>query len=129
MIKRIFIFISKRLNSVIKFINIRILKRKKGMTFIEFIYLILSEFQKTIFYRVIIVVYKIMAVFLAFISIGIFYDNNYNFVNITDFLGKIKIIIIGIYKILYETIITLYKLVFKNKTTEEENIPEPYELF
>jgi hypothetical protein len=45
MIKKIFILISRRLNTKIKFINIRNLKRKKSITVIDLLYLVFSKFQ------------------------------------------------------------------------------------
>jgi preprotein translocase subunit SecE len=132
MIKRIFINITKYLNSIIKFISIRILKRKKGMTLIDFIFLVLSEFQKTVFYKALTIIYKIVAVMLAFLSLGIFYDNNYNFTNISDFINNICNIIIGIYNILINTLKSIFKLIFKNiyKNNEDLEIDnEPYEYY
>lgn len=86
----------------------------------------------TIFYKALTIIYKIVAVFLAFLSLGIFYDNNYNFVSLIDFLNTIFNIIIGIYIILIKTLKSIFKLIFKNiyENTEENEIEhEPYEYY
>jgi hypothetical protein len=133
MIRKIFLAISKRLNTILKFINIRILKRKTGMTVIEFIFLILSWIQKTLFYKVIMIVYKIVVVVLAFISFGVFYSENYRITDFNRLLYNLKTVLISIYEILYKTITSIFNLIFNrrgnNSDDSTESTPEPYDFY
>ncbi|SRR6266478_3610539 len=130
MIKRIFTIISKKLNTIIKFINIRILKRKKAITVIDFLYLVLSKFQETKLFKVLIIFYRTMGILLALISAGVFYKENFNLNDLNGLLGQIKNTIITIYTIIYNTIILIYKIIFQkdeSKNNSDESTPEPVE--
>jgi|SRR5882762_3980330 len=127
MIKRIFTIISKKLNTIIKFINIRILKRKKAITVIDFLYLVLSKFQETKLFKVLIIFYRTMGILLALISAGVFYKENFNLNDLNGLLGQIKN---TIYTIIYNTIILIYKIIFQkdeSKNNSDESTPEPVE--
>jgi len=127
MIKLIFKNLTKNLNSILRFIKIKILNRKKGFTIVDFIYLILNEFSKTIFYKALLIIYKIVGFIIALLSLGILYNDNFKYIGISDILGKLKNVIIGIYDILYNSIKLIYKLIFKSKN--EDSIPEPYDFY
>jgi hypothetical protein len=130
MIKRIFIFISRKLNTIIKFINLRILKRKKAITVIEFLYLAFSKFQQTKLFKLLVFKYKIVGIFITLVTFGTLYKENYNLNDLNGLLGKIKVTLITIYNILYNTIYSIYILIFKrnNNTCDDEDItPEPME--
>jgi hypothetical protein len=129
MIKKFFLFISKKLNTILKFINIRILKRKTGMTVIEFMFLVLSWFQKTIFYKVLTIVYKITVIILAFISFGVFYSENFRVTDINQLLYRLKIVLITIYNIVLNTILAIYNLIFNRRDSVEEPTPEPHDFY
>jgi len=103
MIKRIFIYISKRLNTVIRFINLKILKRKKAITVIDFLYLVFSKFQETKLFKLLVFLYKIFGIFLALVSFGTFYKENYNLNDVNYILSQIRDTIISIYNILYNS--------------------------
>jgi hypothetical protein len=132
MIKRIFTIIARRLNTLLKFINLRVLKRKKALTSIEFLYLVLSKFQETKLFKLLVFLYKTVGIFLAFISFGVFYKENFNLNDINYLLVSIKHTIITLYNILYNTIIAIYNLIFKKEIINNENdetIQEPYDYF
>jgi hypothetical protein len=127
MIRKIFLFISKKLNTILKFINVRILKRKTGMTVIEFIYLVLSWFQKTVIYKVLIIIYKIVLIVLTFISFGVFYSEKFIVTDINKLLYKLKTVLISIYNVIYNTISTIFNLIFNKGKPDEDPTPEPYD--
>ncbi len=88
----------------------------------------MKGFQKTIFYKAITVIYRITVIVLAIVSAGVFYSDNYNLNDVTGTIGRIKDVIINIYKIVYDTLRTIFNLIFRNGRYNEksdDSTPEP----